>query len=153
MTMMRLRPRQRERSSSSSGPGSLLPSSIRSTRSALSMAALLRSIPSISTLSSECLIPAVSTKLTLMPLRLALSSTVSLVVPGISVTMLRSSLRKRFKSEDFPTFGRPMRAIFTPSRIILPSSAEARSSSSSSFIADKRFLRSSYMTSSISSSG
>ena len=44
------------------------------------------------------------------------SVSVSLVVPGISVTMARSSPSKLLKRLDLPTFGRPTTATLIPSR-------------------------------------
>ena len=102
-------------------------SRIKSTRSASENARRDLSIPMRSTVSSDSLIPAVSTRRTGMPLIWAFSSTVSLVVPGIFVTMLRSSPIKIFIREDFPTLGFPTIAVRIPSWIILPSSKVAAS--------------------------
>ena len=43
-----------------------------------------------------------------------LPSTISLVVPDISVTMALSFSKNVFKSDDLPTFGRPIIAMFIP---------------------------------------
>ena len=83
------------------------------------------STPIFSTLSPVSLIPAVSTILTGIPPRFMYSSTVSLVVPGMSVTMALSSIKSRFKSELFPTLGLPRITASTPSLIILPISADS----------------------------
>ena len=57
-------------------------------------------------------------------------STASRVVPGISLTSIRSSPTSRLRSEDFPTFGRPTIAI-----LIAPASSStgATVGASSSF--------------------
>jgi hypothetical protein len=54
--------------------------------------------------------PAVSTILNVRWCHLSIASTVSLVVPGISLTIDRSSLSRRLRSDDFPVFGRPTMA-------------------------------------------
>ena len=64
--------------------------------------------------------PAVSIKLTLMPLILRLSVIISLVVPAISVTMALFSSSSSLSREDLPTLGLPIMAIFIPSDITLP---------------------------------
>ena len=51
------------------------------------------------------------------------SSMVSRVVPGISVTIARVSLRSAFISEDLPTLGLPIIAMLSPSLSIRPVSA------------------------------
>ena len=79
-----------------------------------------RSTPIRSTTSSVSRIPAVSTNFKGTPRILIYSSTVSRVVPSISVTMAFSSLNKAFSKEDFPTFGRPTMAVEIPSRKIFP---------------------------------
>ena len=107
---------------SSSDRGRLLSRSSR-TRSALLKASLLRSTPIASTTSDVSRMPAVSVSRRGMPRREICSSIVSRVVPGMSVTMLRCSPRKRFISEDLPTLGLPTMATERPSRRIFPSSA------------------------------
>ena len=44
----------------------------------------------------------------------------SLVVPDISVTIALSSSKSVFNKDDFPTFGRPIMAMFKPFLIISP---------------------------------
>ena len=58
-----------------------------------------------------------------MPPTSAYSSMASRVVPGISVTMARSSRRSALSRLDFPTFGFPTIAVVRPSRRILPAVA------------------------------
>ena len=128
------------RSSLSSEERAVLRSSTISSRSALLKASLLRSMPMLSTLSEESLIPAVSTKRRVSPRRLICSSMVSLVVPGISVTMLLSSLKRRFIREDFPTLGLPTMAVRSPSLTILPSEEDSFNFNISSFIDDRRSI-------------
>ncbi len=52
--------------------------------------------------------PAVSAKIYSFPLNSTLVSTESIVVPGISETIILSSLRIVFIDEDLPTFGFPI---------------------------------------------
>ena len=78
------------------------------------------STPIFSTISSVFLIPAVSTSNSGIPFIFITSSIISLVVPGIWVTMALSSLNKEFNILDFPTFGLPIIAVFIPSFIIFP---------------------------------
>ena len=61
-----------------------------------------RSIPSDSTTSDVFLRPAVSMKRYCMPCIIVVSSMVSRVVPGISLTIARLSPTMLFKSVDFP---------------------------------------------------
>ena len=70
---------------------------------------------------SVSLIPAVSIMLHIMPLITIFPSTISLVVPSISVTIAFSSSRRVFRRLLFPTFGFPIIPIFIPSFINLPS--------------------------------
>ena len=86
-------------------------------------------------MSSVSRIPAVSIKFKLIPLYWIVPSTMSLVVPEISVTMALSSSNKAFKSEDFPTFGRPIIAILIPSLIFLPFSDSSTIFCNSSLVA------------------
>ena len=95
--------------------------------SAFSALVLDFSTPIFSTVSPVSLIPAVSTIFTGIPPRFIYSSTVSLVVPGISVTIALSSISSRLSRELFPTFGLPKITASTPSLIILPMSAVAKS--------------------------
>ena len=53
------------------------------------------------------LIPAVSTMRNCLRCHVNMASTESLVVPGTSETIIRSSLSSRFTSDDLPAFGRP----------------------------------------------
>ena len=66
-------------------------------------------------MSSDSLIPAVSLKYKVTPLIKIVPSTISLVVPGIAVTIALSSFNKAFNKEDFPALGLPTIAILTPS--------------------------------------
>lgn len=65
-------------------------------------------IPSISITSDDSLKPAVSHRTTGNPARSSLTSTISLVVPGIFETMAASRLVSLFKRVLFPAFGGPM---------------------------------------------
>lgn len=58
--------------------------------------------------------PAVSMRRSSTPPTVAFSSTVSRVVPAMSVTMARSKPTSAFKSELLPAFGAPMMAVATP---------------------------------------
>ena len=71
---------------------------------------------------SVSLIPAVSVILHMIPFMIILPSTMSLVVPSISVTMAFSSSRRVFKRLLLPTFGLPIIPILIPSLISFPSS-------------------------------
>ena len=122
-------PHSRLRISRSSGVSGSLRSRRQRTRSDRSIARRVRRTPSASTGSPGSLRPAVSIQRTGIPLREASSSTVSRVVPGIGVTIARSSARRAFKRVDLPTFGRPTIAIVSPSRMIRPSSLWARRTS------------------------
>ena len=87
--------------------------------SACSRIFLLFSTPIFSTVSSVSRIPAVSIKFKSIPLYSIVPSTISLVVPDISVTIALSSSNNAFNKDDFPTFGLPMIAIFIPFFIFL----------------------------------
>ena len=100
-------------------------------RSALLKDSLLLLIPICSITSSVSCIPAVSVRITGMSLMVRASSMVSLVVPGISVTIALFSPMSAFISEDLPTLGFPTMEIFSPSFIILPVPAVLRSCSMS----------------------
>ena len=78
-----------------------------STRSEFSSAFFDFFTPSCSTISFVSLIPAVSIRLSGIPSRVRLASTMSLVVPGIFVTIAFSSLISLFKILLFPTFDQP----------------------------------------------
>ena len=82
--------------------------------SAASMALRDRSTPSCSTASAVSRRPAVSTSRRRTPPQRTDSSTVSRVVPGMSVTMARSYPARAFRREDLPALGRPTMAVRTP---------------------------------------
>ena len=92
-------------------------------KSAFSEILILFSTPIFSTTSSVCLIPAVSIKFKIIPLRTTLPSTISLVVPGIEVTIAFSSSKNAFKILLLPTFGFPTNAMSIPCFISLLFSA------------------------------
>ena len=100
-------------------------SAIRTITSAVCIARLARSTPSRSTASAVSLRPAVSVIRNGMPRRLASSSIVSRVVPGLALTIARSKPSNRLRRLDFPAFGSPQRTRRTPSRRIRPSFAVA----------------------------
>ena len=81
------------------------------------------STPIFSTVSQVCLIPAVSIKLIKIPFLSTLSSSVSRVVPAMSVTIALSFPKIAFKREDLPMLGIPIIATFMPFLTILPSLA------------------------------
>ncbi len=66
--------------------------------------------------------PAVSISLKLIPWMLSTSSIVSRVVPGIWLTIARSSFKRVFSKVDLPAFGRPAITVLTPFLITLPNS-------------------------------
>ena len=70
--------------------------------------------PSFSILFLASLMPAVSYIVTGTPSRFRRASIVSLVVPACADTIARSSFSKVFIRLDFPTFGAPIKAIFSP---------------------------------------
>lgn len=78
------------------------------------IALIERSIPIDSTLSSVFLIPAVSIILKGIPLISYSPSTISLVVPAISVTIAFSLFKSKFKIDDFPVLGWPTNATLIP---------------------------------------
>ena len=90
------------------------------TKSAVSNNFKLFSTPIFSTISSVSLIPALSDIFKIKFPMFTLSSTISLVVPGISVTIAFSYFAKLLSKEDFPTFGFPTMATLIPSFIYLP---------------------------------
>ena len=139
--------------SKSSWLNSLLESMMKITRSAWLKDSFDFSIPIFSMRSSVSLIPAVSVNLTGIPFMLRCSSIVSLVVPGISVTMALASLSRLFIREDFPTFGLPIIATFNPSCKIRPVSALLISPATAFLTKLKSCSNLSYVISSISSSG
>ena len=115
-------PLSEERRFLSSGVSGWDPSMTARMRSAFSMEALALSMPICSTRLSVSRRPAVSMRTKGTPPILMDSSMVSLVVPGMSVTMARSSWRRAFRRLDFPAFGRPTMAVLRPSLIMRPSS-------------------------------
>ena len=70
--------------------------------------------------SSVSLRPAVSINLNCIPSMVRVSSTASLVVPGIEETIARSSFNKALSKEDFPALGLPAITTGTPFFITLP---------------------------------
>ena len=88
--------------------------STRRIKSAFSIAFFDFSTPICSTISFVSLIPAVSMRFRFIPSRVRFASTMSLVVPGILVTMAFSSCISLFRILLFPTLGRPTIAIFIP---------------------------------------
>ena len=137
-------------SSSSRG---LLASMTNIIRSALDRAVLLFSMPIFSIMSSVSRIPAVSVITTGIFFITMLSSIISLVVPGISVTMALFSPIRTFISDDFPTLGLPTIDTERPSLMILPVSAVESSLEIFSFTFLTEDVSFSYVISSMSSSG
>uniref|UniRef100_A0A7C9F693 Uncharacterized protein n=1 Tax=Opuntia streptacantha TaxID=393608 RepID=A0A7C9F693_OPUST len=72
------------------------------------------STPILSTTSSVSRIPAVSSRVTGIPLTVILASTTSRVVPAMSVTIALSLLLQAFRRLDLPTLGRPTIATCKP---------------------------------------
>ena len=121
-------PSIRRRMASSSASGFWPMSSTINRRSALLMASRARLTPMRSTVSSLSLMPAVSFKCMRMPSSWMLPSTVSRVVPGMSVTMARSSINRALSREDLPALGLPQMTTRRPSS----STAAPRSSQDAS---------------------
>ena len=96
------------------------PSHTKIARSASSKALRERSTPMASRVSWVSRIPAVSVSRRRVEPTITVSSTVSRVVPGMSVTITRSQPARAFKRLDFPTLGRPTMAAETPCRRIRP---------------------------------
>ncbi len=92
-------------------------------KSALSAYFLAFSTPIFSTSSSVSRIPAVSIIFKPKPFNFMDSSSTSRVVPATLVTIALSSPTKRFKREDFPTFGFPTITVLIPSFKSFPLSA------------------------------
>lgn len=90
------------------------------TTDALATLRRARSMPSDSMGSSVVRIPAVSMKRKVWPSMSMVSSIVSRVVPGMSLTMARSVSSNVLSSRDLPTFGRPIMATGMPSRRACP---------------------------------
>ena len=91
-------------------------------RLALSIKDRLFSTPIFSAKLSVSLIPAVSIKESSIPSKIILPSTISLVVPSISVTIALSSFKNLFKILLFPTLGLPIIIVLIPFLIICLSS-------------------------------
>ena len=89
----------------------------RSNRTVAALAAFARALrmPSASIWSLVSLNPAVSMKRNRSPSMVHASSTVSLVVPGMSDTMARSSPKRALSRVDFPRLGAPTMATGMPS--------------------------------------
>ena len=92
-----------------------------STKNALRIASRLRSIPILSIVSDDSLMPAVSMKRSSAPSIILASSIVSRVVPGMSDTIALSSHRRAFNRVLFPLFGAPAIATGIPFLMALPS--------------------------------
>lgn len=84
------------------------------TKSACSRAFFDFFTPSCSTISFVSLIPAVSIRFKVKPFKFREASTISLVVPGILVTIAFSSSISLFKILLFPTFGLPIIVTLIP---------------------------------------
>ena len=117
---MASRPASRERISSSSLSSGLEPSKRAKTKAASLTICRAFSTPIFSTTSSVARMPAVSIMRRGTPPTLAYSSMESRVVPGISVTIARSSCNKALSKLDLPTLGLPTIAVMSPSRRIRP---------------------------------
>ena len=91
--------------------------------------------------------------MTFVPLIKTSESTISLVVPGVSVTIAFSSSIKEFKSVDFPTLGSPKIKTRKPSTISFPRPYVLRSELDSAIIPANSFKIILVSTSGISSSG
>ena len=89
-------------------------------KSALTAYSFAFSTPICSITSEVSLIPAVSIRFRIIPLRLICSSNTSLVVPAISVTIARSVPTKALSKEDLPAFGFPRITVLIPSFKIFP---------------------------------
>ncbi len=89
-------------------------------RSAVSSACSARRMPSLSSLLSVSLIPAVSFTTTRCPAISKRTSNISRVVPLSSDTIATSLPAKAFRSEDFPAFGAPAITTEKPLRVISP---------------------------------
>ena len=80
---------------------------------------------------TSSLIPAVSRSLVGTPEKTVEASTMSLVVPAISVTMALSAPLMAFSKEDLPTLGAPIRATVKPVSKYWPFFAVRRASRAS----------------------
>lgn len=99
---------------SSSNVNGLLMSNKAIIKSLLFIISLLFSTPSFSTTLFVSLIPAVSIKFSVTPFIVMFPSTMSLVVPSISVTIALSSFISKFNKLLLPTFGFPTIPTFIP---------------------------------------
>ncbi|GMU73122.1 MAG: hypothetical protein AMXMBFR42_25770 [Burkholderiales bacterium] len=124
-----------------------------SATSARSTAAQVRSMPSRSTVSAASRRPAVSITVSGMPPSSIARSTVSRVVPGISVTIATSSRARAFMRLDLPTLGRPTSTSASPSASRAPVAARATSASRSARTAASLPTASEARRNSMSSSG
>ena len=89
-----------------------------------------RSTPIFSMTSSVSRMPAVSTRRTRCRPSVTVCSTVSRVVPGMSVTITRSKPESALRRLDFPAFGLPRMVTLTPDRTIRPRWQEESSAES-----------------------
>ena len=146
-------PLQRSRISLSLSSSLAEPSKTARIRVARSILVFAISTPIASTTSSLSRIPAVSARRsTTLPTR-TVSSTISLVVPAISVTIERLKPESIFIRADLPTLGLPTIAVSTPSVIALPASNFERREESPFLTVITLSLRASSLSSGISSSG
>ena len=137
----------------SSGVKSVDPSITQRIISALLIYSRARSTPRASTVSCVSRIPAVSIRRNEIPSMVIYSSMLSLVVPGISVTIARFSRKRAFIRLDLPALGRPTITVVIPSRIRRPVLAVDNNSSIAFKIGTSCSRTSWLVTSSISSSG
>ena len=120
------------RSSSVSG----LESSTTNSAASQSFAASIeRSTPIFSITSCVSRMPAVSTSRTRCRPSVTVCSTVSRVVPGMSVTITRSKPDRRLRRLDFPAFGLPRMTALMPDCTIRPRWQEASSAVSCRLLA------------------
>lgn len=102
------------------GVGAVEASMTQMTREAWEAFCQARSMPRFSMASVVVRRPAVSMKRYVTPPMVAVSSMVSRVVPGMSLTMARSSPTRRLRMEDLPALGLPMMATGMPFLMALP---------------------------------
>lgn len=105
---------------------------------AFEILSLARSIPNFSMGSSVWRIPAVSMNRNVVPWMSIVSSTVSRVVPGISLTIALSVCSNVLSRRDLPTFGRPTMATGMPLTMAWPESNVAASESTVDLISTAR---------------
>ena len=135
----------------SSSDSSLEPSNTARISCAVPMRSIIRCTPMFSTVSSVSLMPAQSANFSIISPSCTVSSTISRVVPSISVTMLFCTPVSRFISVDFPALGFPTMAVAMPFRSISPQSYVAIRLSIFSFTAVTLFSQSAFAISSSSS--